>query len=85
MNEEIILKGLQPPEKPRVRSRTNLTSIQIDKAQKVIIDQAYNTYINESPTFVSKGQFIEGLCADYLKRNAPLEQPSESDMWDEVQ
>lgn len=78
MNEP-ILQGFQPPEKPRVRTRTNLTSIQIDKAQKVIIDQAYNTYVNESATFQSKGQFIEALCNEYLSKRA---KPMESDMWE---
>lgn len=69
MNQEPAIVGLQQPVKPRVRVRTHLTSFQLDKDQKQTIDEAYNIFTAESGQFVSKGQFVEGLALDYLKKS----------------
>lgn len=62
------IQPLTPAPKPRVRVRTNLTSIQLDKQQKQLLDQAYQLYTAESPVFISKGQFLVEIAQDYLKR-----------------
>ena len=56
-------------EKPRIRSRDNLTSLQITKEQKQLIDQAYSLFSDQNNSFISKGQFVEQLCANYIRIN----------------
>lgn len=68
MNPTTPLAGLQPTNKPRVRVRTHLTSFQLDKEQKQTIDQAYQLFNGQNEQFVSKGEFVEGLALDYIKR-----------------
>ena len=55
------------PQKPRIRVRPNLTSLQIDDSQKATIDEAFKVFKQSAniPN-VTKGQFIEGLCQDFL-------------------
>lgn len=54
---------------PRIRSRSNLTSLQITKDQKQLIDQAYSLFSDQNNSFISKGQFVEQLCANYIRIN----------------
>lgn len=59
---------MQPQEKPRIRVRTNLTSVQINDAQKQSIDQAYKLFKQSSGMpGVTKGQFLEGLAQEFLQ------------------
>lgn len=69
--EELQTAPLLPTAKPRVRVRTHLTSIQLDKTQKQLIDRAYQIYTAESPVFISKGQFLVDIAEDYLRRRNP--------------
>ncbi len=71
---------MQPP-KPRVRIRPNLTSFQITDEQKQTIDQAFDLFKNSSEQQVNKGQFIEGLCLDFMRRNSAP--PVEEDQFDQ--
>ncbi len=66
-----------PAEKPRVRVRNHLTSVQIDKQQKVAIDNAYQSFMAMSGQFVSKGAFIEGLCLDFLNKTGKPDMSAE--------
>lgn len=67
-NKPIV--GMISEPKPRVRTRTHLTSFQINKDQKETIDQAFNLFQSQNEQFVNKGQFIEGLCMDYIRRHS---------------
>lgn len=73
---EETYKPIVTPKEPRVR--TNLTSIQLDKTQKQTIDQAYSLFVAESEMFVSKGQFIEGLAQDFMRKKGSSIEPVEN-------
>lgn len=68
-----VLQGVTPAPRARVRVRTNLTSVQINDAQKASIDEAYKVFKESSGmSGVTKGQFLEGLAQEFLQHTQEL-------------
>ena len=56
-----------------MRDRTDLTSIQVKRKQKEIIDQAYEQYLasltGSYQEFITRGEFLAALCVQYYLDN----------------
>ena len=69
--EGLQAQSLYGTTRPSARMRTNLTSVQINDTQKQSIDQAYRVFIEQAGDF-TKGEFLEALCQQYLKKQGSL-------------
>lgn len=86
MENEVINSQLGTSPKPRVRSRTNLTSIQIDDNQKQAIDQAFNVFTSENDgEGLNKGDFLEALALAYIKTKGASAQSLERELEESAQ
>lgn len=68
---------MYPEQKPRVRIRTNLSTVQMNDEQKDVIDRAYSLFVDVAQAKMSKGAFLSALCLSFLQGKTQIHNQSE--------